>query len=60
MIAFFFSFAENKIDGETFLELSEDDVKSLVKPLGVVKKILRLQKPLLPVCSSFNIHELIY
>ena len=35
-------FAANMIDGEAFLELTEVDVKELVKPLGVVKKILRL------------------
>ncbi len=33
---------ENQIDGESFLELTESDIKELVKPLGVVKKIIRL------------------
>ena len=31
---------ENEIDGQCFLELTETDVKELVKPLGVVKKII--------------------
>jgi hypothetical protein len=30
------------IDGESFMELTEVDIKELVKPLGVVKKIIRL------------------
>ncbi len=33
---------EELIDGAAFMELSESDVKSLVKPLGQVKKISRL------------------
>ena len=37
-------FAENKVDGEAFLELTEQDVKEMIKPLGQVKKIMRLQK----------------
>ena len=37
---------ENEIDGSAFLELSEDDVRTLVPKLGVVKKICRLQKQL--------------
>ena len=40
-------FADNVIDGESFLELSEDDIKEIVKPIGIVKKILKLQ-----VCSA--------
>ena len=34
---------ENEIDGITFLELTEADIKGLVPKLGVVKKIHRLQ-----------------
>ena len=43
-----------QIDGECFLELSESEVKELVKPLRIVKKILRiLQKVFfLMVCIS--------
>ena len=40
----FFLTVENDIDGETFLELSEDDIRSVVPKLGAVKKIVRLQK----------------
>ncbi|XP_064403971.1 uncharacterized protein LOC135349363 isoform X1 [Halichondria panicea] len=36
-------FEDNEIDGEAFLELTENDIKELVKPLGVVKKLVRLQ-----------------
>ena len=36
-------YTENEIDRESFLELSEADVKELVKPLGVVKKLVRLK-----------------
>lgn len=31
------------IDGEVFLTLTEKDVKEMVSPIGVVKKILKLQ-----------------
>jgi len=37
------SITENEIDGQAFLDLSEDDVKSLTSKLGVVKKICRLK-----------------
>ena len=30
------------MDGAAFLDLSEDDVKMMVKPLGHVKRVLRL------------------
>ena len=35
---------ENEIDGSAFMDLTEADIKQLIKPLGAVKKILRLQK----------------
>ena len=38
------TFTENEIDGASFLELTEADIKEIVKPLGIVKKILRLKK----------------
>ena len=37
---------ENEIDGSAFMDLTEADIKQLIKPLGAVKKILRLQKSL--------------
>ena len=40
----FMCFTENQIDGESFLDLTEGDIKEVVKPLGVVKKIVRIQK----------------
>ena len=36
--------SENQIDGESFLALTESDVKEMVKPIGVVKKIMKLQR----------------
>ena len=35
---------ENEIDGAAFQELTECDVKYLVKPLGIVKKVIRLKQ----------------
>lgn len=45
--------AENEIDGQCFLELTETELKDLIKPfkLGVLKKIIRLQKE---VCSALT------
>lgn len=37
-------YVDNEIDGTAFGELTEDDVKTIIKPLGVVKKIMRLQR----------------
>ena len=36
--------ADNDVDGEAFLDLLESDIKSIVPKLGLVKKILRVQK----------------
>ena len=33
---------DESVDGAAFLDLSEDDVKMMVKPLGHVKRVLRL------------------
>ena len=38
------TFIDEEIDGEGFLDLTEAEIKELVKPLGTVKKILRLKK----------------
>ena len=35
---------DNEIGGYSFSDLTESDFKSMIKPLGVVKKLLRLQK----------------
>lgn len=42
--------AENEIDGSAFLDLTEADVKELIKPLGTVKRIIRLKQ----VCVYIN------
>ena len=33
---------DESVDGAAFLDLSEDDLKLIVKPLGHVKRVLRL------------------
>ena len=38
--------------GAAFLELSEDDVKSMVKPLGQVKRIVRLISSVKPTTKE--------
>lgn len=35
-------FEDNHVDAETFLELSEVEIKELNKPLGIVKKLVIL------------------
>ena len=37
---------DNEIDGQSFLDLSENDAKETVKPLGQVKRIMQLQSSL--------------
>ena len=36
-------FPENYVDGESFLSLTEQDIKDMIPPIGIVKKILKLQ-----------------
>jgi hypothetical protein len=38
--------ADGEIDGQSFLELTEPELRELLKPfkLGILKKIIRLQK----------------
>ncbi len=40
--SFFYCILDNYIDGTEFLSLTETDMKSLVPPIGLAKKILRL------------------
>ena len=35
---------ENAINGETFLELTQMEIKSLVPKLGIAKKLMKMQK----------------
>ena len=37
-------FFENYIDGEEFLNLNQQEVRSMVPPIGLAKKILHLTK----------------
>ena len=43
MLLVLFTVVENEIDGATFLELTESEIKGLVPKLGLAKKICRLQ-----------------
>jgi len=37
--------SENEVDGESFMDLSESDLKEMIpNKMGVVKKILKLQQ----------------
>ena len=36
--------ADNEIDGQAFLDLTESDMKFLTPKLGVVKKLFRLKQ----------------
>ena len=40
---FVFIVIEHEVDGEAFMELTEDDISKVVKKIGVVKKIIRLR-----------------
>ena len=35
-------FIDESVDGAAFLDLTEKDVKTMVKPLGHIKRVLRL------------------
>ena len=41
-MCFFIVSLDESVDGAALLDLSEDDVKIMVKPLGHVKRVLRL------------------
>lgn len=42
IIMYIYFYVENLIDGKEFVALQENEVKDLIPPLGIVKKILRL------------------
>ena len=42
------------LEGATFLELTESEVKELVKAVGVVKRIMRLQQEMIQKMKSSN------
>ena len=45
------SCADNYIDGNEFLELTESEIKDIVPPIGIAKKVIRLQPK---VCLHFS------
>ena len=48
-------FLENYIDGKEFLNLNEQEVRSMVLPIGLAKKILCLSKEVKIVYNQFGI-----
>ncbi len=40
-------YSDNEIDGVSFIEITEEDVKGMIKLLGVVKKIMHLQRTII-------------
>lgn len=40
---------ENYVDGEAFMILTEEEIKKMVPPIGLVKKILKIRQ-VLPTC----------
>ena len=47
--------AENFIDGTMFFELEEDDIRAIIKPLGLVKKVIRIRRSWLGQTESANV-----
>ena len=40
-----YKYTENEVDGESFMALTESDLKEMMpKKIGVIKKILKLQQ----------------
>ena len=44
---------ENEVDGEAFLLLSDEQIKSLIKPMGVQIKLIARRKSLLSKVCYF-------
>lgn len=36
--------ADNEVDGEAFLELEQVDLEKMISKIGIVKKLLKIQK----------------
>ena len=47
-----YTLIDNYIDGKKFLKLTEAEVKSMVAPIGIAKKILRLIPKVHVTCIS--------
>lgn len=54
------SFKSNKISGEIFLELNEEDLKELVQPLGERKSIQKLINSYKPKTSTVSLEQLVH
>ena len=52
-------FAENEVDGEAFLLLSEGQVRSMVKAIGAQNKLIARQKLLAASSSAVSIAVII-
>ena len=52
------SFTDNEVDGDTFMDFNESDLKEMMpNKMGVVKKILKLQQEV--GCNKLNKNILI-
>ena len=55
------SFIDNEVDGESFMDLSESDLKEMIpNKMGVVKKILKLQQEVGYKQAKINNHIAIH
>ena len=45
-IHFLILLIENEVDGDSFLEFTEEDIQKLLEPLGIIKKISKHLKSL--------------
>ena len=50
-------FAENEIDGEAFLLLTDDQIKSIVRPIGAHMKLISKKKALQKVDDCVLVEE---
>lgn len=48
-------FSENEVDGEAFFELTEADIMTITKAVGVVKRIVRLQRSFTKPSSAVSV-----
>lgn len=56
ILSIYIVFIDNYIDGTEFLTLTEAEVKAMVPPIGLARKILRLRPQLEPEVYNANYH----
>lgn len=52
-------FADNKIDGYEFKELTIEDLSRMIKPVGILKKIKRIVEKVNHACNDISTMQLI-